>query len=108
MGGLDAEGDDPSLSGDGGGALASFAEFVEFANNVIGRQTSARRIAIAFGGEKGRDGHRKNQIAAHRHDVCLRFALPRRISARRERYRVRWMYASARHPRWQLALQFGA
>src|SRR5262249_7463058 len=77
MGGLDAEGDDPPLSGDGGGALASLAEFVGLAYDVVGRQHEHEGVAIAFGGEKGGDGHRKTRIAAHRleHDVGLDAAL---------------------------------
>src|SRR5262249_61865988 len=36
--GLDAESDDPPLSGDGGGALAGRASLVWLADDVIGRQ----------------------------------------------------------------------
>ena len=77
MGGLDAEGDDPPLGGDGGGAFAGCAEFVGLAYNVVGRQHEHEGVAIAFGGEKGGDGHGKTRIAAHRleHDVGLDAAL---------------------------------
>ena len=51
MGGLDADGDDPPLSADGGGALARFAEFVDFAKNVVGRQREHKHRGVAIGGE---------------------------------------------------------
>ncbi len=73
MGGLDAEGDDPPLGGDRGGALAGCAEFVGLAHNVVGRQHEHEGIAIALGREQGGDRDSKTRIAAHRleHDVGL-------------------------------------
>jgi hypothetical protein len=55
-----AEGYDPPLSGDGGGALASSAEFVGLRKRSAASEH--KRVAIAFGGEKGGDGPRKNRI----------------------------------------------
>ena len=77
MGGLDAEGDDPPLGGDRGGALAGCAEFVRLAHNVVGRQHEHEGIAITFRCEQGGDRDRKTRIAAHRleHDVGLDAAL---------------------------------
>jgi len=74
MGGLDAEGNDAPLSGDGGGALAG-CKFVRLTHNVVGRQHE--RVAIAFGREQGGDRDRKTSITAHwlEHDVCLDTAL---------------------------------
>jgi hypothetical protein len=74
---LDAEGDNPSLGGGGGGALAGRTEFIRFADDVVGCQHQHEGIVIAFGREHGGDRDGRTRIAAHRleHDVGLDAAL---------------------------------
>ena len=73
IGGHDAEGDDPPRARSPGRAPAGLAEFVGFADDVVGGQHEHERLGITFGCKHGGDRDGGPRIAPHRleHDIGL-------------------------------------
>ena len=90
MRGLDAESDDPSLAGGGGGKPAGRMEFLRLAHHVVGCEHQHQRIAIALGRKHGGNCDRGAGIAAHglEHDVGFDAALAQLLRHHESEVRV--------------------